>query len=47
MVTDTAFLRNDQYHQPGDTPERLDYVRMAQVVVCVYEAVKRLDGEVE
>jgi hypothetical protein len=32
MVTDTAFLRNAQYHQPGDTPDKLDYRRMAQVV---------------
>lgn len=40
MVTDTAFLRNDQYHKPGDTPERLDYRRMAEVVRGVYGAIK-------
>lgn len=39
MVTDTAFYRNRDYHQPGDTLERLDYQRMAQVVVGVYEAL--------
>jgi hypothetical protein len=32
MVTDTAFFRNDQYHQAGDTAGRLDYQRMALVV---------------
>ena len=32
MVTDTAFHRYHHYHQPTDTPEKLDYERMAQVV---------------
>lgn len=32
MVTDTAYQRNTAYHQSGDTHERLDYPRMAQVV---------------
>jgi Zn-dependent M28 family amino/carboxypeptidase len=36
MVTDTAFLRNDNYHEAGDTPETLDYRRMAQVVRGVF-----------
>jgi hypothetical protein len=39
MVTDTAFLRNNQYHLPGDTPERLDYKSMAEVIRGVYSAV--------
>jgi hypothetical protein len=38
MVTNTAFYRNDQYHQPNDTPERLDYARMSEVVNGVYWA---------
>ena len=29
MVTDTAFLRNFAYHTPQDTPDRLDYSKMA------------------
>lgn len=41
MVTDTAFYRNTAYHGVDDTADRLDFVRMAQVVVGVYEAVKR------
>jgi Zn-dependent M28 family amino/carboxypeptidase len=36
MVTDTAFLRNPNYHRAGDTYEKLDYVRMAKVVQAVY-----------
>jgi hypothetical protein len=32
MVTDTAFHRYRHYHQPTDTPEKLDYARMARVV---------------
>lgn len=39
MVTDTAFYRNKAYHTPDDTPERLDYRRMAQVVDGVQAAV--------
>ncbi|HEX9392543.1 MAG TPA: M28 family peptidase [Usitatibacteraceae bacterium] len=36
MITDTAFLRNHQYHRAGDTYEKLDYRRMAKVVQAVY-----------
>jgi Zn-dependent M28 family amino/carboxypeptidase len=36
MVTDTAFLRNPNYHGAGDTADTLDYARMAQVVRGVY-----------
>jgi Zn-dependent M28 family amino/carboxypeptidase len=36
MVTDTAFNRNKEYHKLGDTPDRLDYARMAKVVQSVY-----------
>jgi Zn-dependent M28 family amino/carboxypeptidase len=36
MVTDTAFLRNPNYHEPGDRPETLDYVRMAKVVRAMH-----------
>ncbi|HZS07081.1 MAG TPA: M28 family peptidase [Blastocatellia bacterium] len=39
MVTDTAFYRNKNYHTPRDTPEKLDYNRMAQVVESAYAAV--------
>ncbi len=39
MVTDTAFYRNKVYHLADDTADRLDYNRMAKVVVAVYEAI--------
>jgi Zn-dependent M28 family amino/carboxypeptidase len=42
MVTDTAFYRNEDYHTLQDTADRLDYVRMAQVVQGVHAAVTRL-----
>lgn len=32
MVTGTALFRNPHYHQPTDTPDRLDYGRMTRVV---------------
>ena len=32
MVTDTAPFRYPHYHQPTDTPDKLDYDRMARVV---------------
>jgi Zn-dependent M28 family amino/carboxypeptidase len=41
MVTDTAFLRNPNYHQPTDTPDTLDYERMAKVVRAVYAVAMR------
>jgi hypothetical protein len=39
-VTDTAFFRNPRYHTPEDTPDTLDYERMAQVVQGVHCAVQ-------
>jgi len=39
MITDTAFYRNPNYHTTFDTPDTLDYERMAQVVEGVKVAV--------
>ncbi|MBF0387813.1 MAG: M28 family peptidase [Candidatus Omnitrophica bacterium] len=39
MVTDTAFLRNSNYHQSTDTFGRLDYNKMAAVVAGLKSAV--------
>ncbi len=36
MVTDTAFFRNPNYHRPTDSPETLDYRRMARTVDGLY-----------
>ena len=40
MITDTAFLRNGNYHTAQDTADTLDYRRMAQVVQDVYALVQ-------
>jgi hypothetical protein len=40
MITDTAFLRNTEYHQPGDTADRLNYKKMAEVVAGVFAALQ-------
>jgi Zn-dependent M28 family amino/carboxypeptidase len=45
MITDTAFYRNANYHTTKDTPEKLDYKRMATVVDGVSAAVKQLANE--
>ena len=37
MVTDTAFLRNPNYHTGRDTADTLDYRRMAAVVDGLYQ----------
>jgi hypothetical protein len=42
MITDTAFYRNPNYHSRTDTPETLDYRRMAKVVAGVFSAVLAL-----
>lgn len=45
MINNTAFLRNPNYHTENDTPDRLDYQRMAMVVEGIYEAVLDLARE--
>ena len=39
MITDTAFLRNPNYHTAYDTLEKLDYKRMAMVVAGIHSAI--------
>ncbi len=39
MITDTSFYRNPNYHEPTDTPNTLDYARMAKTVAGIYQAV--------
>jgi len=41
MVTDTAFLRNKNYHSPTDLPATLDYEKMARVVHGLKESIIR------
>lgn len=42
MVTDTAYLRNPNYHQPTDTMEKLDFEKMARVIAGLKETILRL-----
>ena len=42
MVTDTAPFRYPHYHEPTDTPDKLDYERMARVVEGLQRVVRHL-----
>lgn len=45
MVTDTAVYRYEHYHQPTDTPDRVDYDRFARVVAGLRPVLAELaDG---
>ena len=39
MITDTAFYRNKNYHEKGDTLETLDLSKMAAVIDAVYDSI--------
>lgn len=43
MITDTAFMRNSNYHEKSDTIETLDLTRMAAVVDAVFESIMKLN----
>ncbi len=43
MVTDTAYYRYAHYHRASDTPERLDYERLAAVTLGLQGALLELD----
>jgi hypothetical protein len=45
MVTDTAFYRNPRYHEADDTPDTLDFDRMARVVRGLADVVTGLAGQ--
>ncbi len=42
MINDTAMLRNKNYHKEGDTIEKLDFGKMAEVVNGCYHAIKNI-----
>lgn len=42
MITDTAFYRNKNYHTKEDTIEKLDLVRMAQVIDGVFISIQKM-----
>ena len=42
MVTDTALFRYRYYHTPEDTPEKIDYNRLARVTTGLAEVITEL-----
>jgi Zn-dependent M28 family amino/carboxypeptidase len=44
MVTDTADFRNPNYHTPKDTPDTLDYGRLAEIVAASACLLARVAG---
>lgn len=44
MITDTAPFRYNHYHKKTDTPEKLDYPRMARVVSGLAHVIENLAG---
>ena len=45
MVTDTAIFRYKHYHKLADTPEKIDYDRMAQVVAGLTHVLAELGSD--
>ena len=45
MVTDTAYNRYPHYHLPSDTPEKLDYERLARVTLGLAGVLRDLATE--
>ncbi len=44
MITDTAFYRYPHYHTQEDTPDKVDYDRLARVVWGIAEVVKEISN---
>lgn len=44
MVTDTALFRYEHYHTAEDTPDKIDYARMARVVTGMSRVIAELAG---
>ena len=41
-ITDTAYMRCDDYHETSDTPEKLDYKEFAEVVIGIDAMLRKL-----
>lgn len=44
MITDTALFRYPHYHKTSDTPDKIDYERLARVTKGIERAVRDLTG---
>lgn len=40
FITDTAYFRSPYYHQYEDTPEKLDYEKMAELTRALTAVLK-------
>lgn len=47
MLTDTANFRNPNYHRETDTPDTLDYARLAHATEAIIAAVVTIAGEID
>jgi Zn-dependent M28 family amino/carboxypeptidase len=47
LVTDTAFLRYPYYHTEEDTPDKLNYDKMADMTLNLFEMLKKIVGVVK
>ncbi len=45
MITDTAPYRYPHYHLPTDTPDKVDYARLARLTVGLARMLRALDAE--
>jgi Peptidase family M28 len=45
MITDTAFYRYPHYHRPSDTPDKLDYERMARVTLGLAAMLREISQQ--
>ncbi len=43
MITDTAFYRNPNYHEPGDVASTLNFDAFARVVISLAWAIQHID----
>ena len=43
MVTDTALFRYRYYHTTRDTPDKVDYARVARLVVALNATLLRFE----
>jgi hypothetical protein len=43
-ITDTAYMRCDDYHETSDTAEKLDYREFAEVVLGLERMITVLTG---
>jgi hypothetical protein len=42
MVTDTALFRYRDYHKPTDTPDKVDYEKLARITLGLEQTARDL-----